>query len=568
MIDREQAFNDVLNQVALELDIPPHKYKEAMERFDAIKRHLEDGDYPGSTPPPSIYLQGSFRLGTVVRPVKGGRECGFDLDIVCQVNRAKDGDAPVTLKDQVGAEVRSYAGPNGLRPPDNGRRCWSLNYAPDNEGIGFHVDILPCLPEATAGAQISRANGNQGSAAWQYTQTTIAITNRDDEFNPPEHDWRSSNPIGFAKWFSDICQPGYAHADNLRQKTLLFEAYGQRQNFPFRRAEDIPDALVRTPLQRAIQIMKRHRDVRFSSRRDEKHKPISMIITLLAARLYAGRASQYQTTRDVLRFIVDTLAQHAVLVDNRALLEDIGRMQLIRRVGDTWYIPNPVNPHNPGDPDDKGENFADRWHEDEHAKAKAFFQWVTWLRADLNSILSSNDFAGMKGTLTEAFGDPIATRAINRLGATASMMRTGAMVRAGPTALSRFSVPQRRQPQWPIRVGHNVTVSGRISHGNGWSSFSSDCAPLPKGRDLMFNATTTVPAPFEVYWQVVNTGAEATSCGQHALRGEILPAKTFGVGGLHQKEATAYTGMHWIECFIVKDGVLVARSGEFVVNIE
>ena len=106
-----------------------------------------------------------------------------------------------------------------------------------------------------------------------------------------------------------------------------------------------------------------------------------MVITTLAARLYAGRASQYQTTRSVLGFIVETLAQHAALVDNRVLLEDVSRMQLIRRVGDKWYLPNPVNPHDPGDPDDKGENFADRWHEDNHAKAKAFFQWVTWLQS-------------------------------------------------------------------------------------------------------------------------------------------------------------------------------------------
>jgi hypothetical protein len=94
VIVQANLLNDVLNQIAIELDIPPHKYKEAMERFDAIKRHLEDGDYPGSTPPPGIYLQGSFRLGTVIRPIIGGRECGFDIDIVCQVNRDKDGDDP------------------------------------------------------------------------------------------------------------------------------------------------------------------------------------------------------------------------------------------------------------------------------------------------------------------------------------------------------------------------------------------------------------------------------------------------------------------------------------------
>lgn len=87
-------------------------------------------------------------------------------------------------------------------------------------------------------------------------------------------------------------EEGYAHVDNRRQKILLFETYRKRQNFPYTQAEDIPDALVRTPLQRAIQIMKRHRDMRFNGHRDEDHKPISMIITTLAAKLYEGHANQ------------------------------------------------------------------------------------------------------------------------------------------------------------------------------------------------------------------------------------------------------------------------------------
>ena len=40
-------------------------------------------------------------------------------------------------------------------------------------------------------------------------------------------------------------------------------------------------------------------------------------------------------------------------------------MGLIRRLPDgTWYVGNPVNP---------AENFADRWHEDGHVRARAFF---------------------------------------------------------------------------------------------------------------------------------------------------------------------------------------------------
>jgi hypothetical protein len=89
---------------------------------------------------------------------------------------------------------------------------------------------------------------------------------------------------------------------------------------------------------------------------------------------------------------------------------------------------------------------------------------------------------------------------------------------------------------------------------------------LPKRCALLFSANTDVPKPFDVYWQVVNTGTESNEAKQ--LRGQIFSSKTAGVGGLTQKETTLYTGMHWIECFIVKNGICVARSGEFVVNIK
>lgn len=37
--------------------------------------------------------------------------------------------------------------------------------------------------------------------------------------------------------------------------------------------------------------------------------------------------------------------------------------------------------------------------------------------------------------------------------------------------------------------------------------------------------------------------------------------------GTVREEKTKYTGTHWVECFVVKENVCVARSGEFVVNI-
>jgi hypothetical protein len=39
-------------------------------------------------------------------------------------------------------------------------------------------------------------------------------------------------------------------------------------------------------------------------------------------------------------------------------------------------------------------------------------------------------------------------------------------------------------------------------------------------------------------------------------------------GGIVRKEDAVYSGTHSVECFIVKDGNLAARSGAFIVNVK
>jgi hypothetical protein len=78
--------------------------------------------------------------------------------------------------------------------------------------------------------------------------------------------------------------------------------------------------------------------------------------------------------------------------------------------------------------------------------------------------------------------------------------------------------------------------------------------------NFRFEAATNVPAPFQVRWQVVNTGAHAKEVG--GLRGEFIEARTNAgepSSGLVHRESASYTGKHWVEAFILKDGVLWAR---------
>ncbi|MEH2374126.1 nucleotide-binding domain-containing protein [Nostoc sp.] len=79
--------------------------------------------------------------------------------------------------------------------------------------------------------------------------------------------------------------------------------------------------------------------------------------------------------------------------------------------------------------------------------------------------------------------------------------------------------------------------------------------PLLRGKSLKFYIVDcNVPKPFQVKWKVRNVGEEATRRDQ--IRGQIL-----NDSGNHQKnESSLFHGAHFVECYIIKDNICVARS--------
>ncbi|MBW8365408.1 MAG: hypothetical protein K0M39_12730 [Rhizobium sp.] len=134
-------------------------------------------------------------------------------------------------------------------------------------------------------------------------------------------------------------------------------------------------------------------------------------------------------------------------------------------------------------------------------------------------------------------------------------------------AANVIRAPHKKVAPWPTVKQGNVRIDEAIISRNGYrpQRFQSDSQPLPKRTSLTFKAKTDVPAPYEVYWQVVNTGPEAEAVAG-GLRGGF-DAGSVDKGTAIRKESTLYVGTHTIECFIVKNGYLVARSGAFIVNI-
>lgn len=518
--NRELVVDALLQGIAEELDIPPGKYEEAVERYTAVGRWLEGGTYPGATGVPRVYPQGSFRLGTVVRPLRKGEEREYDIDLACELDMSISATAPRDLKHIIGDRLKENTKYERMLEQE-GRRCWTLIYAED-DGAGFHLDVLPCIPNGSILAGVDP----------RYAMQAIEITDRKGNAT---YAWGKSNPNGFADWFLDRQRVAFLRVAAAR-KAVILERYGR----VYARVDDVPDQLVRTPLQRMVQVLKRHRDVRFSGHPDEADAPISIIITTLAALAYDQEP--------------DVFAAMASFLDKVTRWQDSG---LIKCDGERWVIENPVNP---------GENFADRWNDGGSRKPEAFFQWAQWVQEDMDELLNASTRPEVDSILRRAFGDTpggkIAARYEGAMPGEHQQPRSSFGRRV--KQLMRFDVEHKLPLRWRMAPRrYAVRVNARYDR-RGWrpAPFFSNSPPLPKGASLVFEVHTNVPKPFEVYWQVVNTGEEAARAGQ--LRGKFYDSNKSG--RTHQ-ESTQYSGMHWIEAFVVKDDVCVARSGEFVVNI-
>ena len=78
---------------------------------------------------------------------------------------------------------------------------------------------------------------------------------------------------------------------------------------------------------------------------------------------------------------------------------------------------------------------------------------------------------------------------------------------------------------------------------------------LPLGRRLRFYITScNVPEPYIVYWKIKNVGAVAERLDK--IRGQICPDE----GNRTRSETADFDGPHFVDCYVIKDGICVARD--------
>ncbi len=490
------------------IQVPDAQQESAQRSYTSVGNWL---DRPTSTLKsfnPNVYIQGSFRLGTATRPATEDDE--YDVDLVCELRMLKSSVSQAALKRALRFELQSYADAQAMSAPKDGRRCVTLVYA---DSAKFHLDALPALPDGST----QRLALNRAGLSANFAETSIAITDRENpNFNVIADDWPHSNPKGFAAWFLSRMQVVFSS----RKAAIALNSRAS--------VEDIPDYKVVTPLQAAIQILKRHRDLAFAG--DPENRPISIILTTLSAHAYGQ-----QTTIGA--------ALEAIL---------IGMDSQVKKRGSVTWIENPSDPR---------ENFADKW-EDNPEREVAFFRWLSDARRDFASIAETISTAQAFDRLELRYGKTLVDKGRKLAGVSLNGLATFAR-RMLPTVLS----PRHKQsPPWSLADVQSAGFKSVKFTRNGFrpTSLVNDVEPVPKHGSLDFEVETDTPKPYKLYWQVINTGQEAENAGQ--LRGDFNEG-TISEGRLTRRESTVYRGRHSIECFIVKDGLLVARTGQFIVNI-
>lgn len=106
------------------------------------------------------------------------------------------------------------------------------------------------------------------------------------------------------------------------------------------------------------------------------------------------------------------------------------------------------------------------------------------------------------------------------------------------------------------QIQHRVKLNAKVIQ-NGFRPFFllGNLNPLRKWRSLEFIIEEcSVPFPYEVMWKVKNYGDEAARINQ--LRGEITQDGGHGF----KKETTRYEGRHYVECYVIKDGICIAQD--------
>lgn len=349
----------MLIEISTLLSLTESQYQEICNRYETLQKILNSST-EAVLQEAHIFVQGSIGLKTTIKPAKGAVDdmATIDADAIILLPNVDDTSAIDVLKI---IERRFRAATRVEAPIEPLRRGIRIVYA--DEDPGFHMDITPAR----------LAKGNTNSEGYGF----LEVPDR-------EIGWKASSPRTYSVWLDNISKTNISFVLDSAEIRASLTHFAEATQEPLPEYDSYADS---NPLRVAIKLIKRNRDEWALNHRLKNYRPISAVLTTLAAKAYEEIVNESKTQK------IRPLEAIFLIINRMPKFIDIKYGQ--------FRVENPV---------DSGENFAEKWnrpHGEGEKYQQAFSEWYAAAKSAFNlgfEVQSSS--AQFEEKLSQSFGIP------------------------------------------------------------------------------------------------------------------------------------------------------------------
>lgn len=250
----------LLAETAIKIELPPSLHRLAVERYGAVRRHIERPDSPLADKVALFYPQGSMAIRATIKARK--REDGYDIDIIAEL-LLPSSTAPAKVLDLLFEAVNGLPGSQYFGKVVRQTRCVTVLYED-----GMHLDVTPSLlidETDPRKSHIFHAKAEEPASA---------------------HERLPMNTYAFIEWFNKSAPIDLPFTEAYAKRALAHDRMVMKAAAP---AEPVPDHSTqeggKSSVVVALQLLKRNRNIRYAKR--EGRMPPSVMMACFAGHVAA-----------------------------------------------------------------------------------------------------------------------------------------------------------------------------------------------------------------------------------------------------------------------------------------
>ncbi len=322
----------LLAETAIRIELPPSLHRLAVERYEAIRKHIERDGSPLHDKVRIFYPQGSMAIRATI--ISRKRTDGFDIDIVAELILPHS-TASAAVLDLLFSAINGPPGSQYHGMAERQTRCVTVHYAD-----GMHLDITPTLLLAELDPRLSH------------------LFHAKKEEPASEHLRLRMNSFAFCEWVNGKTPIDLTFEEAYGSRALAFDARRERADADVKPvpAHSSPAGGKSAKIV-ALQLLKRNRNLRYEKRRGRL--PPSVMLAKLAAETTPPGVS--------IAWALDAIASKV-----------LGALEEAERSGVLIDVRNPRC---------EDERFTDRWPEDRQAQ-RLYIEDLRLFRTQLADLMS------------------------------------------------------------------------------------------------------------------------------------------------------------------------------------